>query len=749
MSADNLLLFEPAEQEMVDLASGWEMTDSGLAAPRTLYGKISEISGEFAFGDNCALFGLTLNYSFSGAYQLRIDTRIDGIAFLYLTEYVGFPRQLASVRLDEREFDPRKGWFSLCLTLSGGKLTGCLDGEELLSCFVGDTPAFDRGLPGVRIVMGRPIFRNLRIFGEKLDPTEPRRQEKPRPVSFSENFSLLPLEEAPSRWLRRPRGRWRLKTLDGQNAYSLPATEQVDETWLHVFERDPEVSLKFRVDEINENAKFGVLLRWVPETAYLKAGYDFSHGGWFLEESRCDSDLPVNMRFLRAKPPETGVQHTLRVFANDETVKLRLDGKFAFKCENLSQTGFGRVGMFAVGCAFSAFEFSCELPSGSVPTENTVEYPVSEKIWAASMQIVPLPDGELLGLMTRGGDWLREPGIWLSKNRGKSFEPLPEDNAYAFAEPSGYQSVLKLKNGQYLICKDSDWLTFISDDMRCFEPRGRLFEDAELTDEKGRPLRISHVNAMTEIDLPGGGSRVFLCVGCRLTSPTGSTGHYSTIHFSDNCGKTWQRSKNDTRSLLPQFDPERPWESTWTETKVVQCKDGTLRLYYPRNKLGCMHYSMSRDLGETWEGFHSIENMPCPTSSFSVCRDPGNRGVWYMVWVNDRPKELGNGMPRTRLTLAKSDDGKSWEFLADVERMSCVYCDTNNTRSPLFQIVDPSVFADDGYIYVTTGRSAHSQEDSKYPGARFHKAQRVWFTRFQKSALSLRPWDASTVTQAE
>lgn len=104
----------------------------------------------------------------------------------------------------------------------------------------------------------------------------------------------------------------------------------------------------------------------------------------------------------------------------------------------------------------------------------------------------------------------------------------------------------------------------------------------------------------------------------------------------------------------------------------------------------------SFDFGESWHNVGIIPQMQCARSSFGIAEDPQPKGTWYVAWVNDSPRIRGQIFSRTRLSLALTRDGKNWEFLTDVERFGECYPDGAVVgANPLYQIVDPSVSADE------------------------------------------------------
>jgi hypothetical protein len=60
----------------------------------------------------------------------------------------------------------------------------------------------------------------------------------------------------------------------------------------------------------------------------------------------------------------------------------------------------------------------------------------------------------------------------------------------------------------------------------------------------------------------------------------------------------------------------------------------------------------------------------------------------------------------------------------------------------LYQILDPSLYVDEDYVYLTVGRSEREYAEDD---ASSHQAQRIYYLRVEKDKLQARPWDSSTI----
>ena len=119
-------------------------------------------------------------------------------------------------------------------------------------------------------------------------------------------------------------------------------------------------------------------------------------------------------------------------------------------------------------------------------------------------------------------------------------------------------------------------------------------------------------------------------------------------------------------------------------------------MYNSWNRYPCIVYSESTDNGVTWGPIQKMPEFVCTTSSMQIVRDTyaDNDTTYYMVWVNC-------DQARSRLSLAKSTDGKSWSYLGDFWRWECAY--QNVGGLPVAHIVDPFVSVSRDKILAGSG----------------------------------------------
>lgn len=113
-------------------------------------------------------------------------------------------------------------------------------------------------------------------------------------------------------------------------------------------------------------------------------------------------------------------------------------------------------------------------------------------------------------------------------------------------------------------------------------------------------------------------------------------------------------------------------------------------------------------------------------------RDPyaDNNTTYYMVWVYSPMMEDHTPMTRSRLSLAKSTDGKTWEFLGDVWRWEHRGC----VDAHISHVVDAFVKTNKDYVICGAGYSEHLKVEGE-GGSEYHHAQRQHLYSIKKSDL--------------
>ena len=136
----------------------------------------------------------------------------------------------------------------------------------------------------------------------------------------------------------------------------------------------------------------------------------------------------------------------------------------------------------------------------------------------------------------------------------------------------------------------------------------------------------------------------------------------SFVCYSDDEGKTWQRSKG---FLMGYFEDGNLGHWSCEEPAIAELKDGRI-LCFMRSTCGRILKSYSSDGGQYWTKVEATDiamsNSPC-----ALARIP-KTGDLVMVWNQMSAEEICKGHRRGRLSLAISkDDGQTWENFKTLE----------------------------------------------------------------------------------
>lgn len=560
-------------------------------------------------------------------------------------------------------------------------------------------------------VTGDAWFDNVIVRGTLAEP-----QEAGEPNYYDDDFEDEAAGENPSHWLEESgEDNWKVTELDGNRVYST-TSEAATATWLYGFDNTPVFSASLKPASLASGSRFGLLSRYIPDGAYIKSGYDTSLSKWYIESCK-GVDYPVQTFYsdmaelIQDQWYELKVQdqgHSSKLYVNDVPVVDATD------C--IDNDGYGRCGLFSDGTGLIADDISWEISEGTV-TDGVLEMTVDEETYITRGEIEQVGDTLILS------GWADQQ--YVSENEGESWSR--SDLYHALDLSGSYGAVTKLHDGSY-VKVGNDFVAFSSEDMISWTQLGQVVANEQMYTATGKLRPIIHVNGIIEVGLPEGGYRILLPVGFRnfVDDNTSIMGSGDTVvYYSDDGGVTWHAATPRTSELTDKYDLSTDMAITM-EGKIVTCNDGSLRLYFSKNNYeGCISYTESTDYGETWSGLYNTE-MQTPASSFNVQEDSNHPGTWYMVWVNDAPRTRMSISPRTRLSLARSIDGKNWEFVMDVDRMISTGGIMNVSHGhQIYQILDPSLFISDDYIYVTYGRSTKSSAEA-------HNAQRLRLVRINK-----------------
>ncbi len=748
------------EWEILNGAYRVEQKSHGISNETTrvlknAYGEIKSVSADMQLLTSYAYGGVMLNVSMEGQYTARVDMASYNSSGVLIPKFQVLKggEKLVSEKLSDYRIQLAEGdWFNIRLTYNEGLLSAYVNDTLVYSDDMGEDATFSEGRAGVVIWNGNGKFDNFTVRGVAKDI--PASVVDPVPTEYQDDFEDEISGQNPDYWVKETTADdWKVASSDGNIYYGTAGSETYTSSWLHVFEKDPTVTMDFMYDSEVSAAELGFYVRMAPETAYVKVGYDVAKQLWYVIDTEAERDSDVNITYSDKECAlEENTWHSIKIECSDRYITVTVDSEVIFARHKVSQVGYGRIGVYCQNTKFYIDNVTCEFPNGDVAQDGLIEYTMSEAFYDAGVDVTVLDENNIIGLGIYGS--------YLSTDGGESFDIIggvSADEADIVSQyeeltgKSGYQSVLRTHDGTLLVIHNSDYVVKKStDNLDTWTDIGRVVPKTYLKDALGRRNVTSHNNSLTEVQLQDGNWRLFMPVAVCVYPDelaTSVSGHYTEVYYSDDDGATWKKSKNDTRDISFNYE-ELGNTFEWSESKIIQCTDGSLRMYMTRAKYGCMQYSVSYDGGETWEGQYSVPEMQTAKSSFNIIQDKD--GTYYLVWVNNNPVRIGATFSRTRLSLARSIDGMNWEFLCDLERMSEeVYGNDMTVTTPLMQLVDPSIEVDEDYVYVTVGRSGGTDNNlnrSSGSTLNYHNALRPRMIRIEKSKLQARAWDASTIS---
>ncbi len=531
-------------------------------------------------------------------------------------------------------------------------------------------------------------------------------------------------EGNPSHWIENNKNDyWSLvREGDDNKVYRVNKNDRLTYSWLHVFEKNVTFDVKFKlVDFSKAESSLRFAVRFNEEEALVYVGYDFNTSKWYIAERQGKDFEWIIHKERKMDPLKINEWHTIRVLSNNETVTVYIDDMTRPKlwATDVKHQSPGRVALGAGKATVDFDDVMLNLRSGQGRVnEGVLEYTVGDDDkFREGASIVEKSNGDLV-LLHRNEEFH-------SSNNGQTF-----DGPYPFSWPPnkhGHHSVLRLQSGKLLnMVAEFDGSADRFDRPLRFRAKlssddGATWVDGGVTWKVSREGLPGKSNAIVMNDkltqMPDG--RIFFVVPIRKDDGEKIIAHKTEIYYSDDEGKTWHQSKNDSDDFTELI--------RYAEGKVIQTSDGTLRLYTPWNNANSIRYSESHDNGVTWKGDFPLEQFRNSRSSFALIEDTyAEKTTFYMVWVYNNPDDTDIVfLPRSRLGLARSYDGIHWEYMMDVERW---ISPAKKDRRIITQILDPSLTATDKYLYVTIGRSDRAADNG-------HNHQRLRLYRIEKAKL--------------
>lgn len=545
------------------------------------------------------------------------------------------------------------------------------------------------------------IVRNPDVFTDCFEHTV----ENTRPVCWLENNQT-------HYWTAQ-------KNKDGGMMYGCASKEVFSATWLHVFETNVDVTAKIKA-EPGINAQIALVARLCSAQACIRAGYDFEQHKWYLED-QMGADFDARM-FWAEKGTDflAGTWHEVRLRLVDTCAQIYCDGELMLDVQEINHVTTGRVGVITCNAAVWMDAFSLSLLSGQGRVEKApmANYVISFAEFAEGGSIFWYSDElAIANYMSI---------LYLSLDQGQTFRKATDEETkkYAFFAQSDRTQYIRLHSGNILkIDNYTGGRAYLSTDNGMTAKQvGMLWDEEKL--EKNWRFYGGMNDMLKEVRLRDGRYRVFYCADVRAYGNPEGQGridhHWEEVYYTDDEGATWHKSRMDTR-LISALNHV-------CESRILACDDGTLRMYCSWNDSNCFRYFVSYDDGETWQGEYALPQMRIPRGSHCLIADPTQPGTNYAVFVYCEPNKWKDPQNRTRLALARTTDGKNWEYLMDCWRWD----EGNNKRPgkpPINQIVDPSIAVTRDYVFIASG---WSEQDM----AGYHQKQQQHVLKLRKADLT-------------
>lgn len=662
--------------------------------------------------------GVIFGWQFGGHYHVRFD-RLPG-KWAHLGIYKTKPRVIAFYdTLAVCDFDGFEvGKFSELEVVTreeAGMVTisAFVDGRLILTAADEKPSGFLCGAVGCRVAEGEADFSSFSVAGvpEKSNPV-PSLECEFDSYEYQYDYAdrSYPVHEGTSLPAHFVYSREQKGVKQRGKALHVKADGYVPLKF-HTLSKNAEIKAVIKGD----GGKFGFVARNFIPDGYIKAGLDTANNKWYIEDVTC----PDTRAFFTADNEFSGDEYLLALSLNDAAVTLFVNGK-SILTATVKNTYHGNLGLFAENSKLSIV--SVNIKTDAPVTENITMYSLFPNLYSHYGQILESDEKTMLAIFGKNALVSRDKGLTFDEDKKNKYKDINS--------AGGYASLIRRRDGKLIqILSDTCLTVQQSDDGAKWETIGRVVPEKDCYDEDGNKLCGHHVDSIREIMLSGG-PRLFMPVVFRVygakkvfSDEYQLNGHFTRVYYSDDGGKTWTASENDTRDCISNSYTGSG--CSFTESKVLKCPDGVLRLFVTRFDNNSVHYIESHNNGRSWEGLYALDGMVCGRTSHGSREDPYNRGNYYLVYVKDEPYTIGSLFPRTQLILAHSTDGVNWREVMLLDRLPHVAVPTSYD---LYQFLDPSIFIGRDYIYIAYGKSVGE-------GEAYHNAQRTHYIRLKRPDL--------------
>ena len=495
-------------------------------------------------------------------------------------------------------------------------------------------------------------------------------------------------------------------------------TDDLALTYIHVYEQNAEISSKLSYTNAGDDADFGLMLRYTADDAWIKAGYDAANSEWYISERQGIDFYTEHLASAKASLT-AGKQYNVTFKVDGDTAILTVDGTVVLTAAVAHITP-GRVGVYAEDTALTVDDVSLTLLSGQgTVIKNIVHTKLPNDVYFEGGTVHKMNDGSLM--------YQHDKSIaYKSLDDGRTWE---KSDAW-FDSENSYINVIRLLNGDFLMisAKTENGVKYVysktsSDEGKTWVEGGKIC----VTPYPGSTASAGNMNDKL---MQTAGGRIFYGQNYQVQGNSFFNGRYvfGEVYYSDDNGATWTKSETDSWEI-----PGNESAAYFGESKLLECADGTIRLYNSWNDYGCIVYSESTDGGKTFGPLVLMPEFECARSSMQFVRDPyaENDTTYYMVWVNSQTHSTNSGMTRGGLSLAKTTDGKNWVYLGDIWRWHSAYY-APNTLAMINQVVDPFVQVTETTVIVGSGISEQLAKSGDHS---YHQAQRQHIWTIDKASL--------------
>ncbi len=494
-------------------------------------------------------------------------------------------------------------------------------------------------------------------------------------------------------------------------------------TYLHVYEPNATFGAKMKFTNAGKNGDIGLMLRYNSADAWVKAGYDFAKGEWYIE-NRQGADFYLERNASKKATVTPNTWYDISFTVDKYSASLSVNGEVILTADGIGHKTPGKIAFFAQDITATFDDADILLLSGEgVILPGAHHAYLWDNRWLAGGTVFETNDGLIrymygtnLNLKSYDG------GItWV--------------NSESFCNTLGQPNLIRLNDGDIIIVGPSgnDIVSLVSkDDGKTWTKTGTVCPTLFRGDAK---LAAQGYNMNDKIFQSPTTDRIFFCQNYQINSGFFENNGdgvkrkvFCEFYYTDDKGVTWHRSDINSWDI-----PGNETELWFGECKILECADGSLRMYNSWNEYGCIVYSESTDNGVTWGPITKIPELYCQCSSMVFVRDPyaENDHTYYMVWVYSSGEDITELMPRSRLSLAKSTDGKEWTYICDLWRWETNYY-ANGGHVHINHLVNPFVYVNEKYVYVGSGASERMADD---PASQTHQLQRQNIWTLEKDLL--------------